>query len=200
MKRSIVLLLFALIVPMVLVACDSDGDDSAVELPDSLTIETSFGYSATAFLPRDWPGQAIQGGDQFVICNHATCAPDFVGGNQILGNLVVFAEETLPEGIEADDSVSDVLDFVVNASIGDSETAELGEVETFELNGKTGASIYFVQRDGDGALEYGVTVVREETINGFSLLNMNGAEGEVEQFEDFLRAIVTSVALTPLDQ
>ena len=199
MKRSIVLLLFALIVPVIVVACDSDGDE-AVELPDSLTIETSFGYSATAFLPRDWPGQAIQGGDQFIICNHATCAPDFVGGNQILGNLVVFAEETLPEGIEADDSVSDVLDFIVNISIGDSETAELGDVETFELNDKAGASIYFVQRDGDAAIEFRVIVVREEAINGFSILSMSGAEDEVAQFEGFLRAIVTSVALTPLSE
>lgn len=200
MKRSILFVLVMMLFPLILVACD-DGGDEEVNLPEPIILDTTFGQSATVYLPADWPARGSNEENQLIICNHETCGSDFVGGNQVLGNMFVFGGDALPSVFNADMSAEDAV-LLTATGLADALGAQVDEddVDTFTLNGKDGASIVFdVQTDVE-TLEYMIVVVKETEVNGFSIMNMNGAEGEVEQFDAIIRAITASVEFAPLSE
>lgn len=203
MKRSILITLLLLIFPLVLVACD-DGDDDNPEdasLPEQITLETTFGQSATVRLPHGWPARGSNEANQLIICNHETCGSDFIGGNQVLGNMFVFGGDALPSVFNADMSAEEVL-LVTAQGLAAGLGAEIDDddIDTFTIHDKEGASIVFdVQTEAD-TLEYMIVVVKETEVDGFSIINMNGAEGEVEQFDNLILAIAGSVEFAPLSE
>jgi hypothetical protein len=206
-SRRLTWIVLVMVLAMVLAACGGDGDDNGdggeeINLSQSVTASMEGAGEYTLHYPEGWVG--IADGETIMVANsQATLDKMNAGGDTKPDSgevgvtaMALPAEFLFMFGVEEGGSITDVVNgFAANITDEESTSADFGDPETFEANGKNGALLAGTVTEGDNT--YGAIMAAVEVEGGIGIVMVVTHEDEVDDYKDTAKAMAGEFEFTP---